>query len=68
VWSEDAKLVALRVSKHRPRDVALPDVGKPGPEPGDAGDLRLIVIRVEIDVEAVLGRLGLTSESIGSRR
>lgn len=42
-------------------DVALSDVGVHGPEPGDPCELLLVIIWGEVDVEAVLGHLGVTA-------
>jgi hypothetical protein len=55
VRCEDAELVALRIGQYCPGHLALADVSVLCTEPGDTEDLRLVIIRVEVDVEAVLG-------------
>src|SRR5690349_20570755 len=53
--SEDAELVALRVGQHDPRHVvALTHVDVPGSHVDQPLDLRVAVVRIEVDVQPVL--------------
>ena len=56
---QNAELVALGVGQDHPGLVALPDVGTRRPELKQALDLALLIVGPKIDVEPVLGQLGL---------
>ena len=56
----DAELVACRVDHHRPAPAVPLDPPDPGrPEGDQALDLRLLVLGGQVEVDAVLDRLGL---------
>jgi alpha-L-fucosidase len=60
--AQQAELVALRVREHDPRLLPLADVDRCGTEREPAGELGVLVgprRRAHVEVQAVLGRLGL---------
>jgi hypothetical protein len=56
-WSENAELVSFRIGEHDPADVALPDIRPSRAEGEDALDIRLLILRAEVEVEAILDDL-----------
>jgi hypothetical protein len=57
--AEHAELVALGIGQHDPRLLALPDVDVTGSQADEAIDLVTLVLRAEIEVQAVLCPLRL---------
>ena len=58
-WSENAELVSFRIGEHDPAHVELSHICPSRAEGEDALDLRLLVLRAEIEVEPILDDLAI---------
>ena len=53
--AQHAELVALGIGQHDPADVGtLADVNAPRAEPDDALNLRIAIVRVEVNMQPIL--------------
>lgn len=58
--SQDAELIPLWVGEDHPGRVALTNIDQPGSQGGQSGDLMLLVVGPQIDVQSVLLDLRLS--------
>ena len=58
-WRKNAELVPFRIGEHDPAHVPLTDLRSSRAEGEDALDLRLLILRAEVEVESILDHLAI---------